>query len=83
MSAPPSTRPVGEPSQDERAATEAEPAERSDREIARLRSRVSELESALAQKEREVEAVRHQYEAILDERESESGRGSVLFGLFR
>lgn len=51
-------------------------------EVVELRERVSELESALAQKESEVEAVRHQYEAILDERDPEDGRESVLPSLF-
>lgn len=51
------------------AATDGQRAEPT--ELARLRERVAELETALQRKERELDAVRQQYEAVLQGRDGD------------
>lgn len=68
MSAPPTTPSSGEPPRDGPSESDAEPPESADPELARLRARVSELESELERKDHELHTVRRQYEALLQGR---------------
>jgi len=88
MSAPPEDGTTASGSGDPPAAAQAAEEINGSGEVSCLRSRVSQLETELERKDAEIEAVRRQYEAILDQEsydvpaERQNSR-SGLFGLLR
>lgn len=83
MSAPPTTPSSGEPPRDGPSDIDAEHAEDARPELARLRARVSELETELEQKDHELNTVRRQYEAVLQRRDGAVSDDDGLLSLLR